>query len=51
MGLNLFVEAEKIVTEKIEKVNIKKYIAKAQEYLHEHDTESPAPPSRPPGTI
>jgi hypothetical protein len=51
MGLNLFEEAEKIIMENVEKENIKKYIAKALEYLQEHDTEAPAPPSRPPGTI
>ncbi|XP_078156655.1 RING/U-box superfamily protein [Carex rostrata] len=47
-GLNLFEEAEQIVTGKTEKENIKKYIAKAQEYLRENDSEAPAPPSRQP---
>lgn len=50
-GLNLFEEAEQIVTGKTEKENIKKYIAKAQEYLQENDSEAPAPPSRQPGTV
>ncbi|KAJ4801787.1 E3 ubiquitin-protein ligase [Rhynchospora pubera] len=47
-GLNLFEEAEQIVTERTHKESIKKYIAKAREFLQENDNEAPAPPNRQP---
>ncbi|KAJ3704881.1 hypothetical protein LUZ61_008586 [Rhynchospora tenuis] len=46
-GLNLFEEADQIVTERTHKENLNKYIAKAREFLQENDNEAPAPNRQP----